>query len=57
MLGRKEYVEQSEPGEGKTVTKMEYTLYKSYKSSYVTHEHLYARDETKRIFNEKSWIQ
>ena len=36
------------------MTKIEYTLYRSYKGSYVTYEYLYARDETKQILNEKS---
>ena len=54
MIGRKEYVGQSEPREGKTVTKIENTLYKSYKDSYVTREYLYARVKIKRMLKENS---
>ena len=48
------YVKQNEPGEGKTMTKIGYTLYKLYKNSYATYEYLYAKNETKWVLDKKS---
>ena len=51
---RKWYVKQDESGEGKAMTKIEYTLYKLYKNSYTIYEYLYVKDGTKWVLDKKS---